>query len=485
MTQSIVVVLDDRDPPAESVRGAIGAIRYSDIVRQRQTLASELAGVCHAAGATRVDHLTTEEERISLVDRIRDSSNAAIYVRIPLCLPPTKANGLSTLLQKARYALSTMLASPVYDDEAVAVLMHPDAVTLLNVQQGELRRSLLLGLRDRAQSIVDHAGFIDIRVARNLMLYLSGATESRHFNVGYREGQVFCKESCNTEKMRAEHDYFHVAPPELKRFLMSTFGFWSNGRRSGYKMEYWAVPDAALQWAHNAFKPIEFSGLLDQVFDFLAARPSGDTDPEKGRAQILGKLTTRMRGFLATETGRKTDAILAACGPHGSLTGMLARATDLIDLSLKRYSSKPLVFSHGDPCFSNILYDRRTGLFRLIDPRGASKYEDAFMHPLYDVAKVSHSVLGGYDFINNGLFRACLDNGLDLRLDWSRSAPSWATSYFRERVEAEGYNLRDVRSVELSLFLSMLPLHVDRPEKLIGFALIAGSILDELEGSAE
>ena len=37
-----------------------------------------------------------------------------------------------------------------------------------------------------------------------------------------------------------------------------------------------------------------------------------------------------------------------------------------------------------------------------------------------------------------------------------------------------------VRAVELSLFLSMLPLHADHPDKLMGFALIAGQILDEL-----
>ena len=55
---------------------------------------------------------------------------------------------------------------------------------------------------------------------------------------------------------------------------------------------------------------------------------------------------------------------------------------------------------------------------------------------------------------------------------------------FRQRLAGAGYDLGAVRAVELSLFLSMLPLHADHPDKLLGFALIAGHILDELEGGA-
>ncbi|MCK7616079.1 hypothetical protein [Roseibium sediminicola] len=482
MSKTLSVILDDRDPPAESVRAALGEVRFSDIMRRRRTLARELTEMSLAAGANTVEHLTTPESGLELADRIRDRGDAAIYLRLPLCLPPLDPEGYAVLVRKAGFALKTMLASPVIDDEAVAVLFHDDAAALLCSETPEARRLALLALRDRTEIITDHARFVDIRHPRNLMLFLSGATELRHFNSAHAEGNVFHKQSQDIEKMRSEHGFFHAAPPELQRFLLPTFGFWEDGKTAGYRMEHLAVPDAALQWVHHAFSEGDFKVLLDQVFSFLKARPSGQKDSARAEAQIVGKLESRMKAFLQTDLGRRTNRILEEAGPRGSLAAMLEQALPLVRQAVAR--TDQLVFSHGDPCFSNILFDRRIGLMRLVDPRGALSAEDAMMHPLYDVAKISHSILGGYDYVNNGLFRVCMGKDLKLELDWTIAPPAdWAARQFRARLEEEGYRIAHLRAVELSLFLSMLPLHTDHPDKLVGFALIAAGILDDLEGA--
>ncbi|MEL6209825.1 MAG: capsular biosynthesis protein, partial [Pseudomonadota bacterium] len=62
--------------------------------------------------------------------------------------------------------------------------------------------------------------------------------------------------------------------------------------------------------------------------------------------------------------------------------------------------------------------------------------------------------------------------------------PPWAEAAFRARLAARGEGIAQVRGVEVSLFLSMLPLHADQPRKLAGFALVAAAILEELEGAA-
>ena len=59
------------------------------------------------------------------------------------------------------------------------------------------------------------------------------------------------------------------------------------------------------------------------------------------------------------------------------------------------------LISHGDPCFSNIIYDRKSNLIKFIDPRGANDKAELYMHELYDIAKISHSILGNYDFGNS------------------------------------------------------------------------------------
>jgi len=83
-----------------------------------------------------------------------------------------------------------------------------------------------------------------------------------------------------------------------------------------------------------------------------------------------------------------------------------------------------MVVGHGDPCFSNVLYDQQRYLLQLIDPRGATTEEALWTHPLYDLCKLSHSALGDYDFINNSLYRIGFDdhNALLLHLEHSNHA---------------------------------------------------------------
>ena len=107
------------------------------------------------------------------------------------------------------------------------------------------------------------------------------------------------------------------------------------------------------------------------------------------------------------------------------------------------------------------------------------------MHPLYDIAKLSHSILGGYDFVNNGLFSVEVNSDLALELNLhGGGAATWIGAAFQKRLAAEGWDYQQVRAVEASLFLSMLPLHLDHPRKLLAFALIANTIITELETSA-
>ena len=52
---------------------------------------------------------------------------------------------------------------------------------------------------------------------------------------------------------------------------------------------------------------------------------------------------------------------------------------------------------------------------------------------------------------------------------------------FKEKVEENGFDYLTVRIYEASLFLSMLPLHIDNPHKVFGFILNVKNILEEIE----
>ncbi len=67
-------------------------------------------------------------------------------------------------------------------------------------------------------------------------------------------------------------------------------------------------------------------------------------------------------------------------------------------------NNKPLSVIHGDMCFSNILCSTGNSIIKFIDPRGSFGARGIYGDPLYDVAKLTHSFDGCYEYIINDKF---------------------------------------------------------------------------------
>ena len=141
---------------------------------------------------------------------------------------------------------------------------------------------------------------------------------------------------------------------------------------------------------------------------------------------------------------------------------------------------------HGDLGLSNILYDLRARICKLVDPRGSFGVRGVYGDPRYDVAKLYHSVHGLYDFLVADLFRVDARGG-KVNLD-VRSRPQHAEIRARfERVffERAGWDRRDVLLITGLLFASMPALHYDRPDRQVAMAARALELVgDALDGVA-
>lgn len=120
---------------------------------------------------------------------------------------------------------------------------------------------------------------------------------------------------------------------------------------------------------------------------------------------------------------------------------------------------------HGDLCFSNILYDTSNQIIRLIDPRGSFGKPGIYGDPRYDIAKLRHSVAGGYDYIVSDLFELEENNGhFEGAIFKNENAPA-LSHLFDAILQQHGYILPDIRLIEAMLFISMVPLHKDKPQR--------------------
>ena len=128
---------------------------------------------------------------------------------------------------------------------------------------------------------------------------------------------------------------------------------------------------------------------------------------------------------------------------------------------------------HGDFCFSNILYDFRANRIKTIDPRGMTLSEDITIYgdTRYDLAKLSHSILGMYDWIVAGYHQTNLDwQTKKIQFNISGEVKHKDTQSMFIAMVSQKHKLTAVNlyAMQLQLFLSMLPLHADDPYRQEG-----------------
>jgi hypothetical protein len=211
----------------------------------------------------------------------------------------------------------------------------------------------------------------------------------------------------------------------------------------------------------------------------LAATRGEESGDAALQALAVDKTLARLEAF-ARETGEPIDRPLTYAGrPCPSPRDIAERLAQAMDLRSGRIACA----MHGDFCFSNLLYDSRNRRIKALDPRGGYDRTPSLFGDLrYDLAKLGHSIVGRYDQIVAGRHRLSRDGG-DFALEFEPVAcqPWLAEALGELSVDGLGGLAQPVRAVTASLFLSMLPLHADRPDRQQAFLANALRLWRELD----
>ena len=128
---------------------------------------------------------------------------------------------------------------------------------------------------------------------------------------------------------------------------------------------------------------------------------------------------------------------------------------------------------HGDFCLSNILYDGVLKQFFLIDPRG-----DEALPVCMDLAKLAHSLHGGYDLILAGRYGINLTaSGLSLDFDVENG---FGDIFFEVNNHLELHSIDQIVLLEVYLFLTMIKFHREDLVRCLAFLLRSRDLLAEL-----
>jgi hypothetical protein len=265
------------------------------------------------------------------------------------------------------------------------------------------------------------------------------------------EDFIVTKTSTNVDKLKSEYAYYQEIPETYHIFFAVGRDFKEGLDSCSYIMNLIPGNDFGHHYAHDTLTYNMVQGLFPRIDEF---KSQTYTEIE------LPMLFSKSHDLIVNKAKARSEELsILSSGKYDTLTeDYVARIRKAFEsLFMKERKTFRTVLSHGDLCFSNILEDTT-----FIDPRGV---ESMHLDEYYDLAKLSQSILGGYDFIVHGKDIAIDEELKDIFI-----------SFLEEKEIC--YDL--LRLYEASLFLSMCPIHYENTSHVDQFLTRAGEILTEI-----
>ena len=134
---------------------------------------------------------------------------------------------------------------------------------------------------------------------------------------------------------------------------------------------------------------------------------------------------------------------------------------------------------HGDCCFSNMLCGTMGDqvVLKFIDPRGSFGSTKYYGDAYYDLAKISHSCNGGYEYFINDRFKIEADKNV-YSLQYDNSNKEKVNAIFQEHLK--GYDPIKVKMLEGTIFVGMCARHYDSLDRQKAMFITGLKILNEV-----
>jgi hypothetical protein len=297
-----------------------------------------------------------------------------------------------------------------------------------------------------------------------------------------RSLEIVTKTSENTSKLINEIEWYKQIPNDLSKLIPKIIDF-DQSKKPFLKLEYIKHPTLAELWLYSDFSSKLWIEILKKLFEILnqfKKYPAKLVPPSD--YHFIYKTKTEDRIQELTNSNESFRHILASdvLFINGKKYRNWLVIKEEIELKVRDlYHDEDNCLIHGDLCFSNIFCDFKNKNFKLIDPRG--KWGSTMFGDLkYDVAKLRHSVVGGFDTITNGLCTASVSEGNHIAMKIFEPKNHQEVSKYLDELIQNQWNLNEIKLIEGLLFISMLPLHKDHFERQLAFYSIGIQRLNEV-----
>lgn len=272
-------------------------------------------------------------------------------------------------------------------------------------------------------------------------------------------------------KIQAEGNWFDRLPVRLRRFTPQLIDKGTSRKgQSYYQLEYLPIMPLNELFVHGRNSASEWRRLFELLNQFLQLCATDATSAETQAAiredfdQLIAEKTHKRLKEYSVTTGFDLDH------PMQYATHRLPSIQQIAEECIQRARELPALpaVMHGDLCFSNVLFDSRADQIKVIDPRGLTAQGELSIYgdQKYDLAKLAHSVIGLYDFIIAGRYRLMEQGLYHVELDFELDERIYEIQQiFSNHEFGHSLTISQILPLVILLFLSMLPLHQDRPDR--------------------
>jgi hypothetical protein len=291
-------------------------------------------------------------------------------------------------------------------------------------------------------------------------------TTQRSFNELTINPRFIEKSSLKSQKIKAEANWFDSIPTMMKSYTPQYLGHTeTNEGKFSYRLEY--LHNTALNelFVFSEMPNIIWNNIIEHCLNFIQ-----DCNAVIAPQQALGQNINQLFGSKTFERLKEFQAgrnftFSDEWNFNDDFTVSIEKILAESEKQLPR-KKKLSTLTHGDFCFSNILYDFRANRIKTIDPRGLTHSGDITIYgdTNYDLAKLSHSILGMYDWIVAGYHETHLDwQEKKIKFNISGEVKHKDTQSMFIAMVGQKHELTAVNlyAMQIQLFLSMLPLHTD------------------------
>ncbi|MCH7309442.1 aminoglycoside phosphotransferase family protein [Acinetobacter sp. NIPH 1852] len=312
--------------------------------------------------------------------------------------------------------------------------------------------------------------WFDFGHANTYFFSRANITTERAFNNLNISNGVVKKQGKPNVKIDAEALWYINVPTRLKKYIPVLLDYQKDKTNSYYCLEYLPYIPLNELFVHGKNETLQWNKILDKIFSYMSTSMLSKEDvidieftSQNIRNLYMDKSRSRFKQYL-DDQGILEDKVVVYKDKK------LPKLSQLLEDCIEKVEKVKVIYGvmHGDLCFSNILFDSRGDRIKVIDPRGLNfKNEFSLFGDIkYDLAKVTHSIVGMYDFIISGYYKLeeTANGSIQIVFDIDERTKK-ISHQFIEDFEVDGVNVKEIIPLVILLFLSMLPLHSDRPDR--------------------